>query len=98
MRKGRKEEKKKNGESRRLEVRDFRGCPVYSFILHGPSLVRARKLAISTRQTGMEQSVTAQKGGMYFEHDSVVSMPTYKFRNAKFCTSMCSHKLQKKKK
>jgi len=65
---------------------------MYSFIFHDSSLVRAGKLAISTRHTDMEQSVTAQRGGTYFEHDSVVSTPTYKFRDAIFCISLCSHK------
>jgi hypothetical protein len=44
------------------------------------------------------KSVTAQKGGMYFEHRSVLITPTHKFRDAKFCIYMFSHKLQKKKK
>jgi hypothetical protein len=49
---------------------------VYSFKFHG-SLVRGGKLVISTRHTDMEHPVTAQRGGTYFEHDSVVSTPTY---------------------
>ena len=53
---------------------------LYSFIFHGSSLVHAGKLVISTRHTDMEQPLTAQRAGMYFEHDSVVSNSTYKFR------------------
>jgi hypothetical protein len=60
--------------------------------------VRTGKLAISIRHTDMEHSVAAQRGGMYFEHDSVDSTPTYKFRDAIFGISVSSHKLQKKKK